>query len=258
MTADVLLKADSLSFAAGGRAILDHVSLQLHGEEILTIVGPNGAGKTSLMRVLIGLAYAQQGTVWRRPRLRIGYMPQRVHIDPSLPLSVMRFLRLAERDPRKVLPIAEEVGISALLSQPLVSVSGGEFQRVLLARALLRDPELLVLDEPVQGVDVNGQVELYALINAVRARHRCAVLMISHDLHLVMASTDTVVCLNRHVCCAGKPEQVSADPAFLQLFGQRAVQTIAVYTHHHDHEHDLHGEVVGGTAAASHHGHDHG
>jgi zinc transport system ATP-binding protein len=244
MNPDVVLEAKGLGFSAGGRSILDRVSLQLHDEEILTVIGPNGAGKTSLMRVLIGLAEPDQGSVWRRPGIRIGYMPQSVQINPSLPMSVKRFLCLSERNPRKVLPIAEETGVSNLLEQPLIGVSGGEFQRILLARALLRNPQLLVLDEPVQGVDVNGQVELYALINSVRARHRCAVLMISHDLHLVMAATDTVLCLNRHVCCAGKPEHVSADPAFLQLFGHRAGEAIAVYTHHHDHEHDLHGEVV--------------
>jgi zinc transport system ATP-binding protein len=157
---------------------------------------------------------------------------------------VGRFLRLAERDPRALDAVATEVGIRELLRTPLAAVSGGEFQRVLLARALLRAPRLLVLDEPAQGVDVNGQAELYALIDQVRQRHQCAVLMISHDLHLVMAATDTVLCLNRHVCCAGKPEVVSAHPEFLQLFGRRALSGIAVYTHHHDHEHDVHGHVV--------------
>jgi zinc transport system ATP-binding protein len=247
MSGEHLLEARELMYCIGPHTILDRVSLQLHDGEILTVIGPNGAGKTSLLRLLMGLESPNAGSVWRRPGLRIGYMPQQLTIDPSMPLSVGRFLRLAERNPQALAAAADEVGIAALLNTPLVAVSGGEFQRVLLARALLRKPQLLFLDEPVQGVDVHGQAELYALINDIRHRHHCAVLMISHDLHLVMAATDTVLCLNRHVCCAGKPEVVSAHPAFLKLFGSRTSAEIAVYTHHHDHEHDLHGQVVGHT-----------
>jgi zinc transport system ATP-binding protein len=244
VNAPPILEARDVAWRVGTETILDHVSLSLHEGEILTVIGPNGAGKTSLLRILMGLTEPSAGSVWREPGLRIGYMPQRLVIDPSLPLDVGRFLRLAERNPRRLEAVAEEVGIRELLRTPVASVSGGEFQRVLLARALLRAPRLLVLDEPVQGVDVNGQAELYGLINGVRRRHQCAVLMISHDLHLVMAATDTVLCLNRHVCCAGKPEVVSAHPEFLQLFGKQTIREIAVYTHHHDHEHDLHGHVV--------------
>lgn len=239
-----LLEARNLGYRIGEHAVLEDISLRLHAGEILTVIGPNGAGKTSLLRVLMGLAEPSSGSVWRSPGLRIGYMPQKLAVDAALPLSVSRFLRLGERNPERLLPVAREVGVEGLLETPLAAVSGGEFQRVLLARALLREPQLLVLDEPVQGVDVNGQAELYALIDAVRHRHRCAVLMISHDLHLVMAATDTVLCLNRHVCCAGKPEVVSAHPAFLQLFGKQVSAEIAVYTHHHDHDHGPHGEVV--------------
>jgi zinc transport system ATP-binding protein len=243
-TREFLLEAREVAYHIGAHLVLEKISLRLHDGEILTVIGPNGAGKTTLLRVLIGLATPSSGVVWRRPALRVGYMPQKLQIDPALPLSVERFLRLAERDPHRLTDVAAEVGVRRLLTTPLSAVSGGEFQRVLLARALLRDPQLLVLDEPVQGVDVNGQAELYALIDTVRHRHKCAVLMISHDLHLVMAATDTVLCLNRHVCCAGKPEVVSAHPAFLQLFGKQVSSEIAVYTHHHDHDHDMHGHVV--------------
>ena len=243
MSAPHLLEARELGYRAGGHAILEHISLRLHAGEILTVIGPNGAGKTTLLKLLIGLLVPSSGSVWREPGLRVGYMPQRLAIDPALPLSVERFLQLAERNPARIAEIAAEVGIERLLRTPLAAISGGEFQRALLARALLREPELLVLDEPVQGVDMGGQAELYTLIKDVRAQHRCAVLMISHDLHLVMAATDTVLCLNRHVCCAGRPEVVSNHPAYLQLFGSAA--EIAVYTHHHDHAHDLHGDVVG-------------
>ena len=241
---EFVLEARAISFQIGPDLVLENISLRLHDGEILTVIGPNGAGKTTLLRLLTGLASPSAGTIWRRPGLRMGYMPQKLQIDPALPLSVERFLRIAERNPQRLAAVAAEVGVSALLGTPLAGVSGGEFQRVLLARALLRDPQLLVLDEPVQGVDVNGQAELYALIDAVRHRHRCAVLMISHDLHLVMAATDTVLCLNRHVCCAGKPEVVSTHPAFLQLFGKQVSSEIAVYTHHHDHEHDMRGQIV--------------
>ena len=245
MSAAFLLEARDVSFRAGTQTILEHVSLRLHENEILTLIGPNGAGKTTLLRLLIGLERPSTGTVWRREGLRLGYMPQTLQIDAALPLSAGRFLQVAERDMNRVRAVAGEVGVTRLLQTPLASVSGGELQRLLLARALLRDPELLLLDEPVQGVDIAGQAELYALIREVRERHRCAVLMISHDLHVVMASTDTVLCLNRHVCCAGRPEVVSHDPAYLQLFGRQAAEQIAVYTHHHDHAHDLHGNVIG-------------
>jgi zinc transport system ATP-binding protein len=245
MSRPFLLEARDVSFRAGSHLILEHVSLRLHEEEILTLIGPNGAGKTSLLKILIGLAQPSSGSVWRREGLRVGYMPQKLQIDAALPLTAGRFLQVAERDMTRVRAVAFEVGVEALLKTPITAVSGGELQRLLLARALLRDPELLLLDEPVQGVDIAGQAELYALIREVRSRHRCAVLMISHDLHVVMASTDTVLCLNRHVCCAGRPEVVSNDPAYLQLFGRQAAEQIAVYTHHHDHAHDMHGNVIG-------------
>ena len=242
--ADVLLEARGVGYRVASRTILENISLTLRSREIMTVIGPNGAGKTTLLRVLSGLDSPSSGSVYRKPGLRIGYMPQQLEINPTLPLSVGRFLKLVQRNREQVHDVARELGIDGLLNTPLVAISGGEFQRALLARALLRRPELLLLDEPVQGVDVNGQAELYALIKEVRNRHDCAVLMISHDLHIVMAATDTVLCLNHHLCCAGKPEVVSADPAFRSLFGRHASAEIAVYTHHHDHQHDLHGDVV--------------
>jgi zinc transport system ATP-binding protein len=220
--------------------------LEVRDGEIVTLIGPNGSGKTSLVRVILGLLAPSVGRVRRRPGLRIGYMPQRLHVDPVLPLSVRRFLLLGGRCPEARLQATlKEVGALHVIEHPIQAVSGGELQRILLARALLREPPLLVLDEPVQGVDVNGQIELYELISRIRQRHGCGILMVSHDLHLVMASTDHVTCLNHHVCCSGTPEVVSRDPAYLGLFGA-ATGKLAVYTHHHNHAHDLHGNVVPG------------
>jgi zinc transport system ATP-binding protein len=184
-------------------------------------------------------------------------MPQRLAIDAGLPLTVLRFLRLGGASPADSLRALGEVGVAGLGEQPLQRISGGELQRVLLARALLRNPDLLVLDEPVQGVDVAGQTALYELIAEVRSRHHCGVLMVSHDLHWVMARTDHVICLNRHICCEGHPERVGADPAYRALFGELA-SGIAPYQHHHNHRHDLRGSVVTGSGACTQAACDHG
>ncbi|MPS42092.1 MAG: zinc ABC transporter ATP-binding protein ZnuC [Pseudomonas sp.] len=241
---DALIRLDGVAVSFNGQPVLDDVQLSVQPGEIVTLIGPNGAGKTTLVRVVLGLLQPERGSVRRTPRLRIGYMPQKLHVDATLPLSVLRFLRLVPGvDRQRALAALTEVGAEQVIDSPLQSISGGEMQRVLLARALLREPQLLVLDEPVQGVDVAGQAELYRLISRLRERHGCGVLMVSHDLHLVMSATDQVVCLNRHVCCSGHPEQVSGDPAFIELFGQDA-KSLAVYHHHHDHDHDLHGGVV--------------
>jgi len=249
-----LVRGHGLSKSFDGRAVLDGVDLAVTDGEIVTVIGPNGAGKSMLLRILLGLVKPDRGTVTRRPALRIGYMPQRLVVDPTLPLPVRRFLELgAAADSAAITAVLDEVGARRVLDSPIQSVSGGEFQRVLLARALLRNPDLLVLDEPVQGVDVGGQEDLFRLIRRIRDSHGCGVLMVSHDLHLVMAATDTVVCLNRHVCCTGRPETVRGDPAYLALFGATAASAIAVYAHHHDHEHDDAGQVK----PAHDHGHDH-
>ena len=232
---DALISLAGVGVTFAGQNVLQDVQLSVKPGEIVTLIGPNGAGKTTLVRAVLGLLKPDSGSVWRKPKLRVGYMPQKLHVDATLPLSVLRFLRLVPGVSRTDVQAAlAEVGAEQVIDSPLQSISGGELQRVLLARALLRKPELLVLDEPVQGVDVAGQAELYRLITQLRDRHGCGVLMVSHDLHLVMSTTDQVVCLNRHVCCSGHPEQVSFDPAFVELFGDDA-KSLAVYTHHHDH-----------------------
>ena len=239
-----LIEAKALSLKLGERTILESIQLTLAAGKITTLIGPNGAGKTSLVRVLLGLQKPTHGQLWRQPGLRIGYMPQKLHIDPSLPLTAGRFLQLGGAEASQLTEALALTGVEHLLGSPMQLLSGGEVQRVLLTRALARQPQLLVLDEPVQGVDVNGQVALYNLINNIRKTRGCGVLMVSHDLHLVMAHTDEVICLNQHVCCYGHPESVTSHPAYLELFGVKAAQTLAVYTHHHDHKHNLHGDVV--------------
>jgi ABC-type Mn/Zn transport systems, ATPase component len=244
-TSTPLLQLQGIAYAPENREILRDVSLELHSGQILTVIGPNGAGKTTLIKIAMGLVSPSAGSVQRVPGLRIGYMPQRLQVEATMPIQVERFLRLGPAaQSQRLREALEEVGAPHVLKSSLNTLSGGELQRVLLARALLHEPQLLVLDEPTQGVDLKGQAELYRLITRIRDRHQCAVLMVSHDLHLVMSSTDEVICLNQHVCCHGHPEQVSNDPAYLELFGKRNVEAVALYTHHHNHHHDLTGCVV--------------
>ena len=243
---EALIRAEDISLRIGGRSILDRVSLQISAGEAVSLIGPNGAGKTTLVRILLGLMSAESGSVHRRTGLQIGYMPQKLEIEATLPLTVERFLQLpGRRMDREREAALDVVRIGHLRGQSMKSLSGGETQRVLLARALGQKPDLLVLDEPAQGVDVGGQTELYALINEIRQQQGCGVLMISHDLHLVMAQTDEVICLNHHICCHGKPEDVSHDPSYLELFGRKGAESLAVYTHRHNHQHGIDGDVLG-------------
>jgi zinc transport system ATP-binding protein len=232
-----LVELGGIHVAFGRRLALSDVSLSLGPGEIVTVIGPNGAGKTTLLRVVLGLQRPHAGIVRRRPGLRIGYVPQRLTVEETLPLTVRRFLTLVPGARERVAASLAEVGAHHTLDLPVQKLSGGEMQRVLLARALLRQPELLVLDEPVQGVDIIGQAELFALIRDLRDKRGCSVLLVSHDLHLVMAATDRVICLNHHVCCSGHPEAVRGDPAYRALFGA-AIDGFALYAHHHDHRHD--------------------
>jgi len=230
-----LISAKHLSFRAGGADILKDVSFEVRAGEIVTLIGPNGSGKTSLLKALLGLAPAT-GEITRKPDLRIGYVPQNFPRDMSLPMTVGRFARLfADRD--AVDAALARVGISSLRERQIARLSGGELARVLLARAIAGRPELLILDEPLAGVDVAGEAALYHLIAEIRDEIGCGVVLVSHDLHVVMAQADRVVCLNGHVCCEGRAEQVVSDPAFAQLFGPRVAGELALYVHRHDHAH---------------------
>lgn len=242
-----LVELTGVALRFGDRSVLSGLDLRVEAGHITTLIGPNGAGKTSLARVVLGLTAPSAGTVRRQPGLAIGYMPQKVTLDDSLPLTVHRFIALAGGCPDATDAALERVGATRLAGFPVQRLSGGEFQRVLLARAIVRRPHLLVLDEPAQGVDLGGQDALYGLIGELRDETGCGVLMISHDLHLVMAESDKVVCINHHVCCSGTPDAVSAHPEFVALFGDgyspQPATHVALYTHHHDHEHELGGEV---------------
>ncbi|NNE82701.1 MAG: zinc ABC transporter ATP-binding protein ZnuC [Alphaproteobacteria bacterium] len=259
MSPEALISVSDLTVRFGETVTLDSVNLEVRPGEIVTVIGPNGAGKTTLLRVVLGLNEPDTGQVQRRRGLRIGYMPQSIAIDDTLPLTVRRFLdlggRVAKGRRREVL---DNVGVQRLLDQPLQRISGGEMQRVLLARALLREPQLLVLDEPAQGLDVAGQADLYELIGQLRGELGCGVLMVSHDLHLVMAAADRVVCLNHHVCCTGAPHDVRENPEYLALFPETEIASLGIYTHHHDHAHAVTGEVVGAHDHADHHYGHHG
>ena len=223
-----------------GRTVLDRVSIEVHRQEVVSLIGPNGAGKTTAVRALLGLIKPDAGTVHHERGVVVGYVPQRIEPESLLPLTARRFLGMAGRRTRAdVAATLDEVGAASVIDRQLTSLSGGEYRRVLLARALLRNPDLLVLDEPIQQVDFAGQLAMHRLIGHLRDRRGCGVLVISHDLHLVLGATDRVVCINGHVCCAGEPEAVSRHPEYISLFGPAAAAALAVYTHDHDHSHGL-------------------
>lgn len=236
---NTLISLDKVNKRFENHHVLQNISMQLDQGQITTLIGPNGAGKSTLVRIILGLLTADSGSVQRGANLSIGYMPQKLNIDPTLPISTCRFLQLADTSHQACHHALDSVGIGHLAATPIQKLSGGEVQRALLARAILRQPNLLVLDEPVQGVDINGQNALYKMIAELSKRLNCGVLMVSHDLHIVMSATDQVVCLNHHICCHGRPEQVTQDPAYIDIFGQTAI-----YAHNHDHQHSVHGEVL--------------
>ncbi|OCG04642.1 zinc ABC transporter ATP-binding protein ZnuC [Gilliamella sp. wkB112] len=234
-----LISLDKVGVEINKQKILDNISFTVSPNQIITLIGPNGAGKSTLVKVILGLIPLTSGTINRDPNLTIGYVPQTINLNPTLPITVKRFMQLNKQlKNHDIINILSMVNADYLINKSMHQLSGGELQRVLLAQALAKHPQLLILDEPTQGVDVNGQILLYDLIANAKTQFNCGVLMVSHDLHLVMAKTDEVICLNHHICCSGTPASVSNDPEFIALFGQQGATSIAVYQHHHNHQHD--------------------
>lgn len=230
----VLLRARGVSLRRGGSVLLDTVNISVSVGEIVTIIGPNGAGKTSLLRVLLGLVRPTEGEVERRVGVQVGYLPQQPRVDSLVPMSVSRFLAMGRsRSKDALVTVSRECGVEVCLDASLRGLSGGEWQRVLLARALLTEPNLLILDEPTSNVDFAGQISFYELLSELRDRRGCGILMVSHDLHMVMGSTDTVVCLDRHVCCSGSAETIANHPEYARLFAPATASMLAIYPHHH-------------------------
>ncbi|THD83433.1 metal ABC transporter ATP-binding protein [Aliigemmobacter aestuarii] len=243
-----LIAAENICVRLGGAEVLHDVSIHLDAGEIVTILGPNGSGKSTLLRALLGMVPVAHGRVTRAEGLRLGYVPQKLHVDRTMPLTARRFLSLPDRHGRAETDAAlARVGVPEVADRPMAGLSGGQFQRVLLARALLQRPQVLILDEPTQGLDQPGEAAFYRLIEEVRRDTGAGVLMVSHDLHVVMSASDRVICLNGHVCCEGTPRVVSNAPEYRALFGLGTQGALALYQHVHDHDHDHdHG-----------HGHDH-
>ncbi len=235
---NILLEVQNLGVKSDGKWLIKNVDISLKRGEIVTLIGPNGAGKSTCVKAILTLVTKQEGTVTFSPDIKIGYVPQKLNIDWTMPLTVRRLMTLTQsHKPDEIAAALEHVNILHLADRMLQNLSGGEFQRLLLARALIRKPDLLILDEPVQGVDFSGEIALYELIQEVRKELNCGILLISHDLHIVMAETDHGICLNGHVCCSGHPTLVAKDEEYQRLFGPRAANVMAVYSHEHDDKH---------------------
>lgn len=234
----MLISANNLSARIGSREVLRDINLTVDHGEIVTIVGPNGSGKTSLLKVLIGALAPTKGKIQKAPDLRVGYVPQKLHVEAMLPMTVGRFLNLPHKKSKQAIEDALTLaGVPGIEKQQILGLSGGQFQRILLARAMLDRPNLLLLDEATQGLDQPGITDFYRHIENIRKETNCAVFMVSHDLNIVMRQTDRVICLNTHICCQGEPDHVSTSSEYRNLFGL-GEEHLALYHHHHDHTHD--------------------
>ncbi|MEM0899785.1 MAG: metal ABC transporter ATP-binding protein [Pseudomonadota bacterium] len=240
----VLAELKAAGVYRNGKWLVRGVDVSISRGEIVTIIGPNGSGKSTTTKMLLGLLAPTAGNGGVVGNPVVSYVPQKLAMDWSLPITVRRFMSLTGRPkPAEIDAALEQTGTRLLGKRDMATLSGGEFQRVLLARAIARKPDLLVLDEPVQGVDFSGEVALYDLIGEIRDRLGCGVLLVSHDLHVVMAASDRVICLNGHVCCQGTPTDVAKSSAYQEIFGPRASATLALYEHQHDHTHLADGSV---------------
>ncbi|WP_425619828.1 zinc ABC transporter ATP-binding protein ZnuC [Buchnera aphidicola] len=222
------------------RSVLTDITLSLNSNQVLTLIGPNGAGKSTLIRVILGLIKPHFGTILRKENLSIGYVPQKLSLNHLLPITVNRFMQLSQtKNNINISKMLARVNADALKYRQLQELSGGETQRILLAKALLNKPNLIILDEPMQGLDVIGQSTLYQLINDIRHELKCSILLVSHDLNFVTSETDKVICLNNHICCSGAPETVCNNLEFIAIFGSKDFKKLAFYQHHHNHIHNF-------------------
>ena len=239
----ILLKVENAGFFKDNKWLVKGVSLDLKQGEIVTLIGPNGSGKSTTAKIALGIYKEIEGKV-KRFTNKVGYVPQKISIDWTLPIRVIDFMSLTEEPTDEQINIALNLtGVEHLRNKNLGNLSGGEFQRVLIARAIAKQPDLLVLDEPVQGVDFKGEIALYELIKKISEKLNCGILLISHDLHVVMSATDFVVCLNGHVCCSGTPQVVAKNNEYQELFGDRASTILSIYEHKHDHTHSPDGTI---------------
>ena len=240
---NILVKLNNVGIQQNEKWLVKGVSLEVEKGKIVTLIGPNGSGKSTTAKIALGIYKNIEGNVEKFTN-NVGYVPQKISIDWTLPLRVKDFMVLTDNIKDELIDEALSLaGVIHLKEKNLGNLSGGEFQRVLLARAISKKPELLVLDEPVQGVDFTGEIALYELIKKISEKLNCGILLISHDLHTVMSATDHVVCLNGHVCCSGSPKDVARNNEYKALFGEQASQTLSVYEHKHDHEHSIDGKI---------------
>ena len=242
---NALISAKNVSVLKHQKSILDNIDIQINKNDFITIIGPNGAGKTMLLKCLMGFYKPTSGLIERKEKLKIGYMPQTINVIGTMPMTVKDFITVRkEYDDISLKKVIIEVNIGEIVNKQLSVLSGGEMQRVLLARSLLNNPDLLILDEPAQNLDISGQLNFYKLIQEIYSKRDISILMVSHDLHLVMISTKKVLCLYKHICCSGAPQQIAKDPEFLSMFGKDMANMMSIYQHSHDHNHD-HNHLAG-------------
>ncbi len=239
----LLVKLENAGVQRTSKWLVKGISFEISQGEIVTLIGPNGSGKTTTAKMILNIMNADEGQITRNTD-KMAYVPQKINIDWTMPLRVIDFMKITnDLNNNQVLESLTTTGVDKLLYNQIHNLSGGEFQRVLIARAIAKKPDLLVLDEPVQGVDYNGEIALYNLIKKISVNLNCGILLISHDMHFVMSTTDHVVCLNGHICCSGTPSSVVKNPEYIKLFGEHNSETLSYYQHHHDHSHDNDGSV---------------